>query len=62
MSETKLKPCPFCGGEPRIIKGLVAGVTMIVCTKCRATVSFGGSEREEDAKKAWNRRVNDERH
>lgn len=56
--EPKLKPCPFCGGEVRIFNGVVAGVTMIVCTKCRATVSFGGREQKDKTIKVWNRRAN----
>lgn len=59
MPDKILKPCPFCGSEPQIMKGLVAGLTMIVCTKCRATVSFAGGTQKETVK-AWNRRAGNE--
>jgi len=60
MSDTKLKPCPFCGGEAKIFSGIIAGVTMIVCEKCRATVSFGGNETRKQTEKCWNRRKNND--
>lgn len=53
----ELKPCPFCGGQVQMFSGFIAGVTMIVCKKCRAIVSFGGKEREQETVKAWNRRA-----
>lgn len=56
MSENKLKRCPFCDSEVQLYKGFIAGVTMIVCPNCRATVSFGGKEKENETVKAWNRR------
>ena len=55
----ELKPCPFCGGKARIHVGLIRGLTMIVCEKCLATVSFGGKEQKQKTVSAWNRRVND---
>ena len=68
MSSPKLKPCPFCGGEPefhRLCDGwYVAG---IMCTSCAANVCSQGYETEtpeqaeESAIKAWNSRVIDER-
>lgn len=57
MNAKKLKTCPFCGAKVQLFKGVIAGVTMIVCTKCRATVSFGGSESESDTVAHWNRRA-----
>lgn len=49
MADIKLKPRPFCGGNVKIFPGIIAGVTMIVCEKCRATVSFGGNETRKQA-------------
>lgn len=57
MSKRELKPCPFCGGKVQIFKGIIAGLSMIVCTECRATVSFGGKEEESQTIKAWNNRA-----
>lgn len=50
--DDELKPCPFCGGEAKI---LVGTERLAICTKCGAnTESF---EHEVDAIAAWNRRV-----
>ena len=54
-----LKPCPFCGGKVTVVPGLVAGVTMIFCRKCGATVSFHQKEKADHPIEAWNRRTND---
>ena len=62
MSETKLKPCPFCGGEVRLFIAPIKSTTMFICKKCGADVCFFGAEHQPKANKAWNRRVNDERH
>lgn len=35
-----LKPCPFCGAKVNIHPGVVAGISVIVCGSCGATVSF----------------------
>ena len=63
---SRLKPCPFCGGKPRMTldDGLGAGIQ---CTECRARccrVELGGAKSwdrvyQEAAAKlvmAWNRR------
>ncbi len=55
----KLKKCPFCGGDVNLFIGFMAGLPMIVCGKCSATVSFGGKETKEQTIKAWNRREKD---
>lgn len=61
----KLKPCPFCGGEPKVYEDTVDAVGAIVfdggwyigtCSiVCR--VHFGGYfPTEQDAIKTWNTR------
>lgn len=61
----ELKPCPFCGGEAELVphkffseKFKVWKVESygIECYNCHAKC-FPFFEREEDAIKAWNRRV-----
>ena len=44
-SRISLKPCPFCGAEVKIKRGL-HNVTFFLCTneKCLALVSFGGDK------------------
>lgn len=53
-----LKPCPFCNNRSiEVVKGLVAGVTMFSCHKCKALTSFQGKEETNQAVEAWNRRA-----
>lgn len=56
---TKLKPCPFCGGEAKIDKwyagfGRRMSVT-VQCTKCRG--NSGAWHRTDKAVEHWNRRT-----
>lgn len=69
-----LKPCPFCGGEPRliiqnrtVIKGIVMRNCYVHCLNCDArgerflegeTVAEHKEARQK-AKDAWNRRFNE---
>ena len=63
----ELKPCPFCGGEAKIMthesyvpeswRSLV-GVYGVVCTSCRAG-GYQFWDTEEQAIAAWNRRADD---
>lgn len=46
---TNLKPCPFCGGEPKLMQAWVE------CKKCRAMAAVSGTR--NDAVSAWNRRA-----
>lgn len=58
----KLKPCPFCGGEAKMLKmGGIKGmffnptVKRPTCTKCHATMFVWFNE--QTAIRAWNRRI-----
>jgi len=59
MTKPALKPCPFCGNEPNLSKGLgnfyaywieCAGPCLVLA------VSTGGCDTEEEAINAWNTR------
>ena len=54
----ELKPCPFCGAEPKRVK-MENGMHYVMCNnlKCRATVVTFAFPRMSDATKAWNRRA-----
>lgn len=63
MSEIKLKPCPFCGGEAVFERDRIAGIYCVECAncKCMTTFQFDFGEGEEASRKkaadVWNRRV-----
>ena len=65
MSEIKLKPCPFCGGEA-VLKRDRIGLYCVKCTNCgcMTTFQFDFGEGEEVSKKkaadVWNRRPDNE--
>lgn len=70
MSEEKLLPCPFCGGEGRLIKTYESGhgycidIHAVKCQKCGAkggtTSTYRNESPEEELKKKaidkWNMR------
>ena len=58
MSEIKLKPCPFCGGEARINKGhsRLAEWYTVSCSKCHVTQTVRYIKPEK-AIEAWNTRA-----
>lgn len=60
MPETKLLPCPFCGGKAEIVKNICA--VYIRCKDCKSTTAAFTAMIEtcalNDAVEAWNRRVN----
>ena len=55
----KLKPCPFCGGQPYIVSWRDEkerkNPTSIKCEECGAKTDI--YDRIKDAKSAWNRRA-----
>lgn len=52
MNEVKLKPCPFCGGEAKMISGY--GRYGAVCKECAAKTP--SADTIDDAAKIWNER------
>ena len=61
MSETKLKPCPFCGGEahkriafPQDADGLEMNMYIVGCKTC--DIEFSWLWDEEIAVELWNTR------
>ena len=55
--ETELKPCPFCGGEAKVMD--MGYPHWVYCEECGAKV-HGGTNDERDSIAAWNRRKNEE--
>lgn len=62
MSEIKLLPCPFCGGEAEVIGNYIKGVPnnfqyFVRCKKCKARPQpFYTFKKKEKAVEAWNTR------
>ena len=54
MSEIKLLPCPFCGGENIKVLGSETSYYWCRCMNCLASTTT--EDVEEDAIKAWNTR------
>lgn len=52
---TELKPCPFCGGEAKVIES--KGLYWVACMKCCASADV--IDDRDKAIEAWNRRVSD---
>ena len=68
MSDIKLKPCPFCGGEAKMVTAVIGymSIAYVQCKECVATTqTFDDRSRDGSyifsACEAWNRRVQDER-
>lgn len=63
MSEIKLKPCPFCGGEAEIQYGACDyNVYQAVCKGQNCNAMNGWSDTPEEAAEAWNRRADTNEH
>ena len=63
MSSIELKPCPFCGGKASVINTTALGLDCksVMCRKCKAKVNFfNGTNSEERAINAWNRRCDND--
>lgn len=55
---TELKPCPFCGAQVRMIKGLLKGTYTMICDKCGADVMFFGADHDKNKFiRKWNSRA-----
>lgn len=58
----ELKPCPFCGGKPKL--RYRKPFSYVVCTGCKSSSelvcdSYEEGDGKADAIAAWNRRAND---
>jgi Lar family restriction alleviation protein len=67
MTETKLKPCPFCGGKAELVKSnMTLTFADSFCVRCDNLGCFIRPNTphrlsDEDAINIWNRRATDER-
>lgn len=63
MTETELKPCPFCGKTPayaRVLYGREKEIRITVhCANCSFNIGF--FDGKDEARKKWNTRAEDER-
>lgn len=55
-AETKLLPCPFCGGEPQIDGDSDRGY-YVICDGCGVVTSEYGCLQKADAWTKWNQRT-----
>lgn len=72
MSEIKLKPCPFCGGEAELysmkrdkrkVLGIYYMIATIKCKRCPAKIEVAGQDNDRAFKNAaelWNRRAGEQ--
>ena len=54
----KLKPCPFCGGEAKVVEKFPP-YYIVECTKCPASVGRMWFGERSEAVDAWNQREGD---
>jgi Lar family restriction alleviation protein len=59
-----LRPCPLCGGKPKITGASVLGGLLnnlgMECQTCGMETRDGQFEKEDDLIEFWNRRIGDE--
>lgn len=62
MSDIKLKPCPFCGGEGQINKLFSTWKWSVSCSNvdCPVHPETEGTQIREEAAEIWNRRIANE--
>ena len=53
----QLKPCPFCGGEAKVLYLPNKCGWNVYCRMCEVEMLY---DSEQEAIEAWNRRVDDE--
>lgn len=56
MAETKLKPCPFCGGTTLTLYQDF----MIQCYECKTVFAQPQTDKPKSMIEAWNRRADNE--
>lgn len=61
---TKLKPCPFCGGEAKIVPSFFSdkcrvGCNDYTCPMMPMTFEYSTKDEAIEAIKAWNTRADD---
>lgn len=61
MSETTLKPCPFCGKQPDLVRdyGLDPKARVVCCNDCLVGPETKEHDSIEDVIFAWNHRAKD---
>jgi len=52
----ELLPCPFCGGEAEVLRGIMVRDYVVSCTNCAALIELECDEMS-DAIAVWNRRT-----
>jgi hypothetical protein len=55
-----LRPCPFCGGEARVLHGGLRFMAAVECPECRGRIDrISEGDPVSEARAAWNRRAGD---
>ena len=59
MADTKLKPCPFCGGEAEVVANEYFADVSCKDGECRGFTDYLTFKKKSEAIEAWNRRATD---